>query len=46
MNGSGGVGAVSVGIPEWAFWLLVALVLVLVALGAWKLFKFLWALAG
>lgn len=40
MEGSGGLGAVSIGISGW----LVALVLaVLVLLGVWKIAKLIWA---
>jgi hypothetical protein len=46
MNGSGGFGAVSVGIPEGALVLLLVLVVLLVGFGAWKVFKFFWALGG
>lgn len=44
--GSGGLGAVSVGIPEPLLWAAILVAVGLVALGGWKLIKFLWALAG
>ena len=40
MEGSGGLGAVSVGIPEA---LIVLVVVVVVLFGAWKLAKLIWA---
>ena len=40
MEGSGGLGAVSVGIPEAVLVLVVVLVVVF---GAWKLAKVIWA---
>jgi hypothetical protein len=42
----GGLGAVSIGIPEWVVWLLVPFVVILVLFGTWKLFKFLWTLSA
>ena len=44
--GSGGIGAISVGISEWLVWVLIPVVLALLVLGMWKLVKFLWALSG
>ena len=42
MQGSGGVGFVSIGIPWW-----VAVILLLfVAFGVWKLAKLLWTMFG
>jgi hypothetical protein len=40
--GSGGVGMVAIGVPWWV----VALVLLVLAFGAWKLVKFFWAMFG
>ena len=43
MDGSGGIGAVSIGIS----WIVVLPVLLLLVFGAWKLAKLIWAaLAG
>jgi hypothetical protein len=42
-TGSGGLGAVSVGISEPLFYLLGLVVLLLVIGGAWKLAKLFWA---
>ena len=42
----GGIGAVSVGIPEWLLWLLIPLVIVLLAVGVWKIVKLFWVLGG
>jgi hypothetical protein len=44
--GSGGFGAVSSGIAEPLVLLLIALALVLLAFGVWKLVKVLWAMFG
>ena len=46
MNGSGGIGAVSVSLPEWAIWLAIPVVIALVGFGVWKLVKFFWAVGG
>ena len=43
-SGAGGLGAVSVGIPEGWLWLAGLVVLVLVVAGGWKLLKLVWAL--
>ena len=43
MSGSGGFGAVSVGIPEPVVWLILLVIAGLVFLGAWKVAKLLWA---
>ncbi len=40
--GSGGVGMVQVAVPWWV----VVLVLLVLAFGAWKLVKFVWAMFG
>ena len=40
------MGAVSIAIPAWAIGLVLAAFAVVVAFGAWKLFKFFWALGG
>jgi len=40
--GSGGLAAVSHGLPLW----ILAVVLVVVVIGAWKLFKIIWAMFG
>ena len=40
--GSGGLAAVSIGLSLW----IVALVLVVVVIGAWKLFRIIWAMFG
>jgi hypothetical protein len=42
--GSGGIGAVSIGISEWIVWLVILIVLLLLVLGAWKLVKLFWAI--
>jgi hypothetical protein len=39
-------GAVSIAIPGWAIGLVLACLAVVLAFGAWKLFKFFWALGG
>ena len=43
-SGSGGLGAVSAGIAEWAVVLILLGIVVVVLLGAWKLTKILWAM--
>jgi len=40
--GSGGLAAVSIGLPLW----LVAAVLVVAVIGAWKIFRIIWAMFG
>lgn len=45
-TGSGGLGAVSIGITEWVIWLAILAVLLLVVLGMWKLVKLLWTMFG
>jgi hypothetical protein len=42
-SGAGGLGAVSVGIPEEWLWLAGLVVLLLLVAGSWKLLKLLWA---
>ena len=39
MEGSGGLGAVSIGISDW---LLILIVVVLVGFGVWKIAKVIW----
>jgi hypothetical protein len=41
--GSGGIGAVSVGISEPVVWLVLLLIVALVIFGGWKLAKLVWA---
>ena len=41
--GSGGLGAVSVGLPAW---LLIVILIMVLAFGVWKLAKLLWAMFG
>lgn len=43
-DGSGGIGAVSIGISEEIVWLVIGLVAVLLVLGAWKLAKLFWTI--
>ena len=43
---SGGFGAVSVGIPEWLLCLVIPIVIVLLAVGVWKIVKLFWVLGG
>ncbi len=43
---SGGFGAVSVGIPGWLLWLVIPIVIVLLAVGVWKIVKLFWVLGG
>ena len=45
----GGFGAVSIGIPEWLLWLVslvIPIVVVLLAVGIWKIVKLFWVLGG
>jgi hypothetical protein len=44
--GSGGLGAVSIGVSEWIIWLVILVVVVLAVLGIWKLVKVLWMMSG
>jgi hypothetical protein len=44
--GSGGIGAVSVGISESVVLLVIVLLVLLVAVAGWKLVKVLWAMFG
>jgi hypothetical protein len=41
-EGSGGLAAVSIGLSPW----LVVIILLVVAVGVWKLAKFVWAMFG
>ena len=41
-GGSGGFGFITVAVPWW----MVVLALLILAFGAWKLVKFLWAMFG
>jgi hypothetical protein len=43
MNGSGGIGAVSVGLSELLIYFLLFAFILAVAFGIWKLVKLLWA---
>ena len=43
-GGSGGLGAVSVGIPDWLFLLILFGLVALGLVGIWKLAKIVWAM--
>lgn len=45
----GDFGAVSIGIPEWLLWLVslvIPIIVVLLAVGIWKIVKLFWVLGG